>query len=51
MPQVAVEGKLCNRSYINKEGIKVHRTEIHLRELLILEHGKQPSLSAPEEIT
>lgn len=35
--KIAIEGKLCNRSYTNKDGIKVNKTEIQVRELMILE--------------
>lgn len=37
--KIAIEGKLCSRSFINKDGVKVHKTEIHVRELLILEQN------------
>lgn len=34
--EVAVEGKLVNRSYTDKEGVKRYSTEIHMNELLLL---------------
>jgi single-strand DNA-binding protein len=34
--EVAVEGKLVNRSYTDKEGVKRYSTEIHMHELLLL---------------
>lgn len=34
--EVALEGKLVNRSYIDKEGTKKYITEIHISELLLL---------------
>jgi single-strand DNA-binding protein len=34
--EVAVEGKLVNRNYTDKEGIKRYTTEIHLSDLLLL---------------
>ncbi len=35
--KVAVTGKLINRSYEDKEGIKKYSTEIHVSEFLVLE--------------
>jgi single-strand DNA-binding protein len=35
--QVTIDGKLLNRSYINKEGVKRLSTEIVANELLVLE--------------
>ena len=34
--EVALEGKLVNRQYTDKEGVKRHITEIHISELLLL---------------
>lgn len=34
--EVAVEGKLLNRNYTDKEGVKRHVTEIQVSELLML---------------
>jgi single-strand DNA-binding protein len=34
--EVAVEGKLVNRSYTDKEGIKKYITEIYVNEILLL---------------
>ena len=34
--EVAIEGKLVNRSYTDKEGVKRYSTEIHMNELLLL---------------
>jgi single-strand DNA-binding protein len=34
--EVALEGKLVNRNYVDKEGIKRYVTEIHVSELLLL---------------
>ena len=34
--EVALEGKLVNRNYIDKEGVKKFITEIHISELLLL---------------
>lgn len=38
--EVAVEGKLINRNYIDKEGIKRYVTEIEVSELLMLDSKK-----------
>ncbi len=38
--EVAVEGKLCSRSYTDKEGVKRYVTEIVINEFLML-GGKQ----------
>lgn len=35
--EVAVEGKLVSRSYIDKEGVKKYITEIQVNELLMLD--------------
>lgn len=34
--EVALEGKLVNRSYTDKEGVKKYVTEVHVSELLLL---------------
>lgn len=34
--EIAVEGRLVNKSYTDKEGIKRFNTEIHMSELLLL---------------
>ena len=34
--EVALEGKLVNRNYLDKEGMKKYITEIHISELLLL---------------
>lgn len=34
--EIAVEGRLVNKSYTDKEGIKRFSTEIHMNELLLL---------------
>ncbi len=34
--EVAIEGKLVNRNYTNKEGVKKYITEIQISELLLL---------------
>lgn len=34
--EIAVEGKLVNKTYTDKEGIKRYTTEIHMSELLLL---------------
>ncbi len=34
--EVAVEGKLVNRSYTDKEGVKRYSTEIHIHDILLL---------------
>ncbi|RYF84741.1 MAG: single-stranded DNA-binding protein [Chitinophagaceae bacterium] len=34
--EVALEGKLVNRTYVDKEGVKKFITEIHVSELLLL---------------
>ncbi len=38
--EVAVEGKLINRNYIDKEGIKRYVTEIEVSEVLMLDSKK-----------
>lgn len=40
--EVAVEGKLINRSYLDKEGLKKYVAEIEVHELLLLSN-KTPS--------
>jgi single-strand DNA-binding protein len=35
--QIAIEGKLVNNSYVDKEGIKRYSTEIHINDLLLLD--------------
>ena len=44
--EVAVEGKLVNRNYVDKEGVKRYVTEIHISELLLL--GSHASKAAAE---
>ena len=44
--EVAVEGKLVNRNYVDKEGIKRYVTEIHVAELLLL--GSNAAKAAAE---
>lgn len=34
--EVAIEGKLMNNNYTDKEGVKKYATEIHVHELLLL---------------
>jgi single-strand DNA-binding protein len=34
--EIVVEGKLVNRSYMDKEGIKKYVSEVHINELLML---------------
>jgi single-strand DNA-binding protein len=34
--EVAIEGKLVNRNYTDKEGVKRYITEIHMSDLLLL---------------
>lgn len=34
--EVAIEGKLVNRSYQDKDGVKKYITEVHVSELLLL---------------
>jgi single-strand DNA-binding protein len=38
--EVSVEGKLTNRSYVDKDGVRKHHTEIELVELLRLAEKK-----------
>ncbi|MBI4931117.1 MAG: single-stranded DNA-binding protein [Bacteroidetes bacterium] len=38
--EIAVEGKLLNRNYTDKEGVKRYVTEIQVSELLMLGGGK-----------
>lgn len=42
--EVALDGKLVNRNYSDKEGIKRYVTEIHVSELLLL-GNHQPKLA------
>ena len=42
--EVAIEGKLINRSYTDKEGIKKYITEVQVNELLLL--GSKAEASA-----
>jgi len=44
--EVAIEGKLVNRNYIDKEGIKRYVTEIQVNELLLL--GSKASAKVEE---
>jgi single-strand DNA-binding protein len=37
--EVALEGKLVNRNYTDKEGVKKYVTEVHISELLLLGSG------------
>lgn len=39
--QVAIEGKLVNRNYVDKDGIKRYVTEVQVNEVLLL--GGKPS--------
>ncbi len=39
--EVAIEGKLVNRSYNDKEGVKKYITEVYVNELLLLGEKKQ----------
>ena len=42
--EVALEGKLVNRNYTDKEGVKRYVTEIHVSELLLLgSHAAKPT--------
>lgn len=34
--EIAIEGKLANRSYVNKEGVKCYITEVVVSEILML---------------
>ena len=34
--EIVVEGKLVNRSYMDKEGVKKYVSEVHINELLML---------------
>lgn len=45
--EVAIEGKLINRSYTDKEGVKKFITEIQVNELLLL--GNKASVREQEE--
>lgn len=40
--EVAVEGKLVNRSYVDKDGIKRYTTEILVSEILLIGARKEP---------
>ena len=40
--EVAIEGKLINRNYTDKEGIKKYITEVQVNEVLLL--GNKPAL-------
>lgn len=42
--EVALEGKLVNRNYSDKDGVKRYVTEIHVSELLLLgSHAAKPA--------
>ena len=41
--EVAIEGKLINRSYTDKEGIKKYITEVQVNELLLLGNKAEAS--------
>jgi single-strand DNA-binding protein len=38
--EVAIEGKLINRNYVDKEGVKRYVTEVEVNELLMLDPKK-----------
>ncbi|HEX8514569.1 MAG TPA: single-stranded DNA-binding protein [Bacteroidia bacterium] len=42
--EVAIEGKLINRNYTDKEGVKRYITEIQVNELLLIGSNKAASL-------
>ncbi|MDF2437495.1 MAG: single-stranded DNA-binding protein [Bacteroidota bacterium] len=42
--EVAIEGKLINRNYTDKEGVKRYITEIQVNELLLIGSGKAANL-------
>ncbi|HET7896453.1 MAG TPA: single-stranded DNA-binding protein [Flavisolibacter sp.] len=44
--EVALEGKLVNRNYIDKDGVKRYVTEVHVSELLLL--GSHAAKAAAE---
>ena len=44
--ELALEGKLVNRQYVDKEGVKKYVTEIHISELLLL--GSNAAKAATE---
>jgi single-strand DNA-binding protein len=44
--EVAVEGKLVNRSYTDKDGIKRYTTEILVSEILLLGAKKEQSVAS-----
>jgi len=47
--EIAIEGKLVNRSYTDKEGIKRYTTEIHMSDLLLLgSKGSAPEIKEEE---
>ncbi|HYK47460.1 MAG TPA: single-stranded DNA-binding protein [Parafilimonas sp.] len=39
--EIAVEGKLMNRNYVDKEGVKRYITEVHVNEMLMLGGDKK----------
>jgi single-strand DNA-binding protein len=45
--QVAVDGKLVNRNYEDKDGIKRYVTEIHVSDVLLLGNKEK---SSPEDV-
>lgn len=47
--ELAIEGKLVNRSYVDKEGVKKYVTEVQVSELLLLgaASGKMAAEMAP----
>ena len=47
--EVAIEGKLVNRSYTDKEGVKRYVTEIHVSDVLLLGNKGVTSEAKVEE--
>lgn len=39
--EIAIEGKLCTRTFVDSSNIKQHKAEIHIREILVLEANRQ----------
>ncbi len=47
--EMAIEGKLVNRSYVDKDGIKRYATEILVSEILLLGARFQPAEETAEQ--
>jgi single-strand DNA-binding protein len=45
--RLAVEGRLVNRSFVDKEGLKRTSTEVEVLDVLVLNNRRKPEYQAP----